>query len=122
MESAEMSGFIVLFVGVAVLLFTFYNAYQFLLVTGVPATEDGLMETFGVVLTPLIETCIKAIYIGIMGWIGSILTRRGVQMITTGKEKTKPKKTEEVKEPKEAKVIKETEKAKETRGAGKRER
>ena len=34
----------------------------------------------------MIETCIRAIYLGIMGWIGSIITRRGVQILVTQRE------------------------------------
>ena len=103
MESVKVSGFIVLFVGVIVLLFTFYNAYQSLLVVKIMVVEGDLMGRFGEVLTPLIETCIKAIYLGIMGWIGSILTRRGVQTITSeGKEKPKKGEAKKAKESKES--------------------
>ena len=44
------------------------------------------MSVFGEALAPLIETCIRAIYLGIMGWIGSIVTRRGVQILVTPQE------------------------------------
>lgn len=93
MESVKVSGFVVLFVGVAVLLFTFYSAYQFLLGAGLTTGEGGLMDIFGEILGPLIDTCMKAIYLGIMGWIGSILTRRGVQTISMGEGEGQQKKT-----------------------------
>ena len=112
MESVKVSGFMVLFVGVAVLLFTFYSAYQFLLGAGVTTSEGGLMEIFGEILGPLIDTCMKAIYLGIMGWIGSILTRRGVQTITVGKEEGEQKKTLQLKESKEPKQTQAVERAK----------
>jgi len=51
------------------------------------------MVVFGETLGPLIDTCMKAIYLGIMGWIGSILTRRGVQTISMGEEEGQQKKT-----------------------------
>lgn len=93
-ESIKISGFAVLFIGVAALLFTFYNAYLFLFSTSSLPISGDLMEAFGGALTPLIETCIRAIYLGIMGWIGSILTRRGVQTVTAEREEIKPKKAE----------------------------
>ena len=82
MDSIKASGFAVLFVGVAVLIFTFYNSY--LLLTDIMEISllGDLMAVFGEALSPLIQTCIRAIYLGIMGWIGSILTRRGVQTVT----------------------------------------
>ncbi|NIP67123.1 hypothetical protein GWN63_02015, partial [Candidatus Bathyarchaeota archaeon] len=73
-----------------VLLFTVYNAY--LLMTGVLKIEWGsedLMRFFGEALAPLIVYAVKALYLGIMGWIGSILTRRGVQTLTFRREEAK---------------------------------
>lgn len=92
-ETIKTSGFAVLFIGAAVLLFTFYNAYLFLsgAVDMFSDVTGNLMEAFGETLAPLIETCIRAIYLGIMGWIGSILTRRGVQIVTIEGEASKPK-------------------------------
>lgn len=82
MDSVKVSGFVVLFIGVAVLLFTFYSAYGFLVgVLEIPTSGD-IMDLFGDALAPLIVYAIRALYLGIMGWIGSILTRRGVQTIT----------------------------------------
>ncbi len=91
-DSVKVSGFIILFVGVGVLLFTVYNAY--LLMIGVLEIEWGsedLMRFFGEALAPLIVYAVKALYLGIMGWIGSILTRRGVQTLTFKREETKAK-------------------------------
>jgi len=82
MNSVKASGFTVLFIGVAVLLFTFYHAYLLLQgILEIPVSED-LMSLFGEALAPLISYSIKALFLGIMGWIGSILTRRGVQIVT----------------------------------------
>ncbi|HIE14126.1 TPA: hypothetical protein EYP70_02525 [Candidatus Bathyarchaeota archaeon] len=106
-DNVKASGFIVLFTGVAVLLFTFYHAY--LLLQGIIEiqTSENLMTLFGDALAPLISYSIRALYLGIMGWIGSILTRRGVQTITYEGEikkrevSPKPKEPEKVKEKKE---------------------
>ncbi|HIE19222.1 TPA: hypothetical protein EYP75_05805 [Candidatus Bathyarchaeota archaeon] len=97
MDSVKASGFAVLFIGVALLLFTFISAYQFLMGVFEIASSKDLMSLFGEALAPLISYAIKALYLGIMGWIGSILTRRGVQTITAApREYEKPKvKTEE---------------------------
>lgn len=78
----EITGFLVLFLGVGLLVFTFASAYQFLVgVTEIEASQD-LMGLFGEALAPLIMYAIRALFLGIMGWIGSILTRRGVQTLT----------------------------------------
>lgn len=93
-DGVKASGFLVLFIGVIVLLFTFYNAYLFLYGISAILPSSDLMATFGEALAPLIETCIRAIYLGIMGWIGSILTRRGVQTVTIGREEAKSSEVE----------------------------
>lgn len=82
-ENVKRSGFILLFVGVAVLLFTFIQAFS--LLTGFEDIlgSSDLIDLFGEALAPLISYAIRALYLGIMGWIGSILTRRGVQILTT---------------------------------------
>jgi cytoskeletal protein RodZ len=75
------SGVTVLLIGVALLIFTFLSAYGFLAESlNIIATED-LVRTFGEALAPLIGTCIRVMYLGIMGWIGSLVTIRGVTII-----------------------------------------
>ena len=81
MRKTEISGLIILFVGVALLIFTFLNAYWFLTQDiGLIATSD-LVKAFGEALAPLIATCIRIMYLGIMGWIGSLLTLRGISLL-----------------------------------------
>jgi len=81
LEKAEISGLIILFIGVALLIFTFLNAYWFLTQDiGLISTGD-LVEAFGESLAPLIATCIRIMYLGIMGWIGSLLTLRGISLL-----------------------------------------
>ena len=81
MRKTEISGLIILFVGVALLIFTFLNAYWFLTQDiGLIATGD-LVKAFGEALAPLIATCIRVMYLGIMGWIGSLLTLRGISLL-----------------------------------------
>lgn len=86
-SKSEVLAYVVLFVGVGLLVFTFFNAYLFLVgALEIPSPSD-LEEAFGKVLAPLIETCIRIMYLGVMGWIGSILTVRGIQFRTQLKEK-----------------------------------
>lgn len=90
-EKAELSGLVVLFIGVGLLGFTFFNAYTFLIgKLGILSSQD-LIAVFGNALGPLIEATIRTLYLGIMGWVGSILTIRAVQLLK--KEKPTPTST-----------------------------
>ena len=87
-DKIELSGLVVLFIGVILLAFTFFSAYLFL--TGelsIPGTGD-LLQSFGEVLGPLIEAIIHVLFLGIMGWIGSIVTIRAVQLLKQDKMQT----------------------------------
>ena len=80
-DKVALSGITVLLIGIALLIFTFVSAYGFLTQSlSIIASED-LVRTFGEALTPLIATCIRIMYLGIMGWIGSLLTIRGITII-----------------------------------------
>jgi hypothetical protein len=80
-DKVAFSGITVLMIGVALLIFTFISAYGFLTQNlSIMATED-LVTTFGGALAPLIATCIRIMYLGVMGWIGSLVTIRGVTII-----------------------------------------
>lgn len=79
-DNAEVSGYVVLIVGVALLVFTFISAYLFLIgVLSIPI-EDWVAE-LGALLGPLVTTCIRIMYLGIMGWIGALLTKRGAEFL-----------------------------------------
>jgi hypothetical protein len=76
------SGFAVLAIGVGLLLFTFFSAYGFL-TTGIsPISTQDLIQTFGEALGPLIAAAIQVMFLGVMGWIGSLITLRGVAIVT----------------------------------------
>jgi hypothetical protein len=80
-DKIAVSGIAVLLVGVGLLIFTFISAFGFLTQSlPIIATQD-LVETFGGALAPLIATSIRIMYLGVMGWIGSLLTIRGVTII-----------------------------------------
>ncbi len=80
-DKIAVSGIVVLLIGVALLIFTFISAYGFLTQSlSIVASED-LMQTFGDALAPLVAACIHIMYLGVMGWIGSLVTIRGVTII-----------------------------------------
>ncbi len=118
-DKITLTGVIVLSVGIGLLLFTFISAYGFLAQGLSILTSSDLAQTFGDALAPLISTSIRIMYLGVMGWIGSLLTIRGVTLLTqqrqtssvSAQEKIVSKETakEEVKE--ETKVIPEVNKA-----------
>jgi hypothetical protein len=98
-EKITLSGMAVLGVGVALLIFTFISAYGFLTQSlSIVASED-LIQTFGEALAPLIATCVRLMYLGVMGWVGSLLTIRGVTILVHAP------KVEIVAVPSKAKVI-----------------
>ena len=80
-EKVEVSGLVVLFVGVILLAATFYSAFMFLVGDITILTSVDLAELFGNALAPLIKAIIHILYLGIMGWVGSILTIRAVQLL-----------------------------------------
>lgn len=81
-DKITLTGVIVLSVGIGLLLFTFISAYSFLSQGLSILTSSDLAQTFGDALAPLISTSIRIMYLGVMGWIGSLLTIRGVTLLT----------------------------------------
>jgi len=80
-DKIALSGITVLMIGVALLIGTFLSAYGFLTQSLSIIASQDLVQTFGEALAPLIATCIRIMYLGVMGWIGSLLTMRGVTII-----------------------------------------
>jgi len=91
MESSEASGITVLLIGIALLVTTFIDAYLFLMEDVTIMPIHGLMAAYSEALAPLIESCIRIMYLGIMGWIGSTLTRRGMALLLQVKLEAKTK-------------------------------
>ena len=81
-DKPEISGLLVLFIGVGLLAFTFLNAYWLLSEDVSILASQDLVAAFGQALAPLIVTVIHIMYLGIMGWIGSLLTLRGIPLLT----------------------------------------
>ena len=93
----SIAGIATLGVGIGLLIFTFVVAFLQLRGISTIPVAGGLVEVFGEALAPLIEACIRAVFLGIMGWVGSILSMRGVQILAASKEKSEESegKTEE---------------------------
>jgi hypothetical protein len=73
--------YIILFLGIGLLAFTFISAYIFLINDPNITGSSDLVDVFGSALAPLIGASIRIMYLGIMGWIGTGLTARGIQLI-----------------------------------------
>ena len=73
--------YILLFLGIGLLAFTFISAYLFLVNDPAITGSSNLVDAFGSALAPLIGASIRIMYLGIMGWIGAGLTARGIQLI-----------------------------------------
>ncbi len=85
-DKMTRSGTIVLMIGVALLIFTFISAYAFLTQSLSIVTSGDLAQTFGEALAPLIATSIHIMYLGVMGWVSSILTIRGVTLLSQARQ------------------------------------
>ncbi len=81
-EKITVSGITVLGIGVALLIFTFFSAYGLLTTDLSPISTQDLVQSFGEALGPLIAAAIHTMYLGVMGWISSLITIRGVTIIT----------------------------------------
>jgi hypothetical protein len=91
MEKPEASGIAVLLIGVALLMTTFIDAYLFLKEDISILPVPNLIAAFGEALAPLIEASIRMMYLGVMGWIGSTVTIRGITVLLQVKPEIKPK-------------------------------
>lgn len=83
----------VLVFGLALLGFTFVQAYLFLLVN-VKITGAVFTDIFGSSMEALFTACIKIIYLGLMGWVGALVTARGVTLLQQPRSEVKPKEEE----------------------------
>jgi len=113
MKTSENLGIAVLLIGVALLATTFIDAYLLLKEDINIMPVPNLAAAFGEALAPLIEASIQMMYIGVMVWIGSTVTMRGMTLLLQVRPETKPesqlkpkisKKTEVEAEPKKSKA------------------
>jgi len=89
-DKAMLIAYVTLFTGIGLLAFTFINAYIFLINNPAITGSSDLVDVFGSSLAPLIAASIRIMYLGVMGWIGSGLTTRGVQLVTQLKRLARP--------------------------------
>ena len=89
-DKIALSGVTVLCIGVALLVFTFFSAYGFLTTDLSPISTQDLVQTFGESLGPLIAAAIHIMYLGVMGWVSSLITIRGVTILTHVPQPPKP--------------------------------
>ncbi len=75
------SGIAVLGIGLTLLIITFASAFVFLSDGLQILSTQNLAQTFGDSLAPLIATSVRVMYLGVMGWIGSLITIRGITLI-----------------------------------------
>ena len=91
MGTSENLGIAVLLIGMVLLTTTFIDAYLFLTENISVLPVPNLIAAFGEALAPLIEASIRMLYLGVMGWIGSTITMRGVTVLLQVKPEMKPK-------------------------------
>src|SRR3972149_4974233 len=97
-DKIALSGITVLSVGLILLVITFASAFGFLSEALPILSSQDLVQTFGETLAPLIATSIRVMYLGVMGWIGSLVTTREVT-ITANPPKPKPAKPQNPQDP-----------------------
>lgn len=94
-ERPELVAYILIVVGLLLLIFTFIMAFLMLTsVIGIPTSMD-LSRALGEILGPIAEAVIKIMFLGVMGWTGSIATMRGIQLYKEAKPVAQPPKIEE---------------------------
>ncbi len=95
-KSSETSGITILLTGIALLLITFTIACIHLHGDIKVLPVPSLMASFGEALSPLIEAAIRVLYLGVMGWIASTVTAKGLTALLRAKlldKKLSPKAT-----------------------------
>jgi len=81
-DNAITVAYVVLVTGIILLAFTFISAYIYLINSHPITGSSDIVDAFGDSLAPLVEAAIRIMFLGVMGWISSILTTRGVQLLT----------------------------------------
>lgn len=77
-------GVILLIVGIGLLVFTFTVSYIYLTGVTTPTEpgEESIIASFGGMLGPVILAGVRAVYLGLMVWVGSIILLRGINLLT----------------------------------------
>jgi hypothetical protein len=80
-DRPELFAYILLGIGIVLLIFTFIVALIQLVFGPSVQPSPNLSEALGEILGPIAVALIKVLYLGIMGWVGSIATIRGIQLL-----------------------------------------
>lgn len=84
-ERAELVAYILIVAGLLLLIFTFIMAFLMLTSVLSISTNMDLSRALGEILGPIAEAIIKIMFLGVMGWTGSIATMRGIQLYKEAK-------------------------------------
>ncbi len=84
-EKSEWLAYVLIAAGLILLILTFLIAYSMLTSLGGIATSRDLAEAIGAILGPIAEAAVRTMFLGVMGWIGSIVTVRGIQLYKESK-------------------------------------
>lgn len=87
-EKPELVAYILIIVGLVLLIFTFIMAYLMLIADPNILPALNLSEALGEILGPIAVAIIRVMYLGVMGWVGSIATMRGIQLYKESKPAT----------------------------------
>jgi hypothetical protein len=89
-DKAEIVAYAIIVVGLLLLVLTFVMAYLMLTSVVSIITSQDLSKALGEIFGPITEAVIKIMFLGIMGWVGSIATMRGIQLYKEAKAKPVP--------------------------------
>jgi len=89
-DKAELVAYVIIAVGLLLLVLTFVMAYLMLTSVVNIMTSQDLSKALGEIFGPITEAVIKIMFLGIMGWVGSIATMRGIQLYKEAKAKPVP--------------------------------
>lgn len=81
MVTSETLGIVIVFTGIALLLITFGIACFHLFGEIRVFPTPSLFAYFGEALSPLIEASIRVLYLGLMCWIASTITAKGLPLL-----------------------------------------
>jgi hypothetical protein len=96
-ERAELTAYILIATGLLLLILTFIIAYLMLISVISIATSDDLSKALGITLGHIAEAAVRIMFLGIMGWTGSIATMRGIQLY---RELKPPVQLQQIRQPK----------------------
>jgi len=89
-ERTELIAYLLIGLGAFLLILTFVMAFSLVIAKISILSAPSLSETLGETLRLIAEALIRVMYLGIMGWMGSIATIRGIQLFREFKQVPKP--------------------------------